>query len=318
LAVRPVRPLLPANSRKKAAREHQGSHPIPARTTAINTFASGANQADAAARQAATPSGALPHAARRGRSARYLRDLTLHLVGRALARRHRRSLFGWAWSLALPVAQLAIFSLVFGRILPLNVHNYAAFLFVGISSWTWFSTSTTLAVGSLEGNRSLVLRPRFPAAILPVTAVLTGLVDYLFALPVLLVILGIQVGLSWSVLALVPLAAIQLLLCAAVAWIVAPLNVFFRDVQHAVTIALLLGFYLTPVFYEPSAAPSSLSWIYTYNPMARLIEAQRAILLDGTWPKAGPLILLALVLLAAAAAGFAAFRRVQHRLPDEL
>ena len=259
-----------------------------------------------------------PRPRRGAYSTRYLGDLTTHLVGRALARRHRRSLFGWAWSLALPVAQLAIFSLVFNKILPLNVPHYAAFLFIGITTWTWFSTSATLAVGSLEGNRSLVLRPRFPAAVLPVTAVLTGLVDYLFALPVMVVILALQVGLSWSVVALVPLAAVQLLLCLTVAWVVAPLNVFFRDVQHAVTIALLLGFYLTPVFYEPGAAPSSLSWIYTYNPMARLIEAERTILLDKTWPQAAPLVVLTLVLLAAAAAAFAAFRRVQHRLPDEL
>jgi homopolymeric O-antigen transport system permease protein len=273
---------------------------------------------DAAAGTTTTIPEAHRRVRRRAHSARYLGDLTGHLVGRALARRHRRSLLGWAWSLALPVAQLAIFSLVFNRILPLNVPHYATFLFIGISTWTWFSTSTTLAVGSLESNRSLVLRPRFPAAVLPVTAVLTGLVDYLFALPVLMLILGIQVGLSWTVLALIPLAAIQLVLCIAVAWLVAPLNVFFRDVQHAVTIALLLGFYLTPVFYEASAAPSSLSWVYTYNPLARLIEAERSILLDGTWPKAGPLVVLALVLLVAAAGAFAAFRRVQHRLPDEL
>jgi lipopolysaccharide transport system permease protein len=266
---------------------------------------------------AVTPE-ARPRARRRAHSARYLLDLTSHLVGRSLARRHRRSLLGWVWSLALPVAQLAIFSLVFGRILPLNVPNYASFLFIGISMWTWFSTSTMLAVGSLEANRSLVLRPRFPSAVLPVTAVLTGLVDYLFAVPVLLLIVGIQVGLSWSVLALLPLVAIQLVLCVGVAWLVAPLNVFFRDVQHAVTIALLLGFYLTPVFYDRSAAPSSLSWVYDYNPMARLLEAERAALLEGTWPKAGPLLALTLVLLVAAVAAFAAFRRVQHRLPDEL
>jgi homopolymeric O-antigen transport system permease protein len=298
--------------------EDRGGPVIKPNEDPINTLAGAANRVDAAAGNTATTPGARTRVRRRARSARYISDLTTHLVGRALARRHRRSLLGWAWSLALPVAQLAIFSLVFNKILPLNVPHYAAFLFIGISTWTWFSTSTTLAVGSLEGNRSLVLRPRFPAAVLPATAVLTGLVDYLFALPVLLLIVGIQVGLSWSVLALIPLAAIQLVLCVAVAWVVAPLNVFFRDVQHAVTIALLLGFYLTPVFYEPGAAPSSLSWVYTYNPMARLIEAERAILLGGTWPKAGPLIVLTLVLLAAAAAAFAAFRHVQHRLPDEL
>jgi lipopolysaccharide transport system permease protein len=244
--------------------------------------------------------------------------LTLHLVRRGLMRRHRRSLFGWAWSLALPVSQLVIFSVVFGHVLKLDVAHYAAFLFIGISMWSWFSTSATLAVTSLEANRSLVLRPRFPAAVLPVTATLTGLVDYLLALPVLLVILAVQVGLSPAVAALVPLIAVQLVLCVAVGWIVAPLNVFFRDVQHAVSVALLLGFYVTPIFYDRSAAPQSLGWLFDYNPLARLVEAERSALLEGRWPRAAPLALLAAVIAVGALAAFAAFRLVEQRLPDEL
>jgi lipopolysaccharide transport system permease protein len=245
-------------------------------------------------------------------------ELTLHLVRRDLARRHRRSVLGWVWSLALPVAQLAIFFLIFGSVLRLKVPHFAAFLFIGIAMWTWFSTATNLAVGSLEDHRSLVLRPRFPAAVLPVVAVVTAFVDYLFAIPVMVVILGVQVGVHPSIIALVPLAAIQLVLCVGVAWLVSLLNVFFRDVRHAVTVALLLGFYLTPIFYERSAAPSRLGWLFDYNPLARLIEIERSILLAGTWPSATVLLVLAAGLTAFAGLSFVVFRRFEHRLPDEL
>lgn len=251
-------------------------------------------------------------------STRHVVELTLHLVRRELARRHRRSVLGWAWSVALPIAQVAIFFLIFGSVLRLQVPHFAAFLFIGIAMWTWFSTATNLAVGSLEDNRSLVLRPRFPAAILPVVAVVTAFVDYLFAVPVMLGILAFQVGIGASIVALVPLAAIQLLLCVAVAWLVSVLNVFFRDVRHAVTVALLLGFYLTPIFYQRSAAPSRLGWMFDYNPLGRLIEIERSVLLDGAWPSVKVLGLLAAALLAFAALSFAAFRRFEHRLPDEL
>jgi ABC-type polysaccharide/polyol phosphate export permease len=249
---------------------------------------------------------------------RHIVELTLHLVRRDLARRHRRSVLGWAWSMALPVAQLAIFFLIFGSVLRLKVPHFAAFLFIGIAMWTWFSTATNLAVGSLEDQRSLVLRPRFPAAVLPVVAVLTAFVDYLFAIPVMVVILAVQVGVHPSIVALVPLAAIQLLLCVGTAWVVSVLNVFFRDVRHAVTVALLLGFYLTPIFYERSAAPTRLGWMFDYNPLARLIEIERSTLLDGTWPNAKVMLVLAATLLAFAGLSFALFRRFEHRLPDEL
>ena len=248
----------------------------------------------------------------------YARDVALHLVGRELSSRYRRSLLGWLWSLAPPLTQLAVFHFVFTRVIPLDVPHFAVFLLTGTLAWNWLSTGLTLAASSLEVRRDLVLRPGFPTVLLPLVSVLVGLVDYALALPVLLVAVAFATGLTPEALLLFPLLAVQLLLTAGVAWLVAPLNVYFRDIRHLVGMALMLGFWLTPVFYTRAQVPERFSVIYDFNPMAHLIDAQRTVLLDGAVPAGGPLALVSVASLAVFAAGLAVFLRVRHALPEQM
>ena len=113
----------------------------------------------------------------------YLRDVTLHLVAREFATRHRGALLGWAWALAPPLLQLVVTYFLFTKVIPLGVANYPVFLLTGILSWNWFSRSVGAAVTSLETSRDLVRRPGFPTLVLPLVSVVTGLLDYLIARP---------------------------------------------------------------------------------------------------------------------------------------
>ena len=248
----------------------------------------------------------------------YLADATLHLVGRELAGRYRRSLFGWLWSLAPPLTQLAVFHFVFSRVIPLEIENFAVFLLVGILAWNLFASGLTLATGSLEAQRHLVLRPGFPTILLPVVSVLVAFVDYLLALPVLLVAVAATVGLAPSALLLLPLLAAEVLLTVALALFLAPLNVYFRDVRHFVGVAVLLGFWLTPVFYARETVPERFRAIYDVNPLAHLLEAQRDVLLDGGVPSLAPLALVLVGSLLVLVAGGAVFQAYRHSLPEQL
>lgn len=248
----------------------------------------------------------------------YVKDATLHLVERELTSRYRRSLLGWLWSLAPPLLQLAIFHFVFTRVIPLDVDHFALFLLTGILTWNWLSTALSLATTSLESRRDLVLRPGFPTVLIPLVSVFVALVDYLVALPVLLIAVGVTVGLDGTVALLPALLAVQLLLVAGLAWLLAPLNVFFRDVNYLVSLALMFGFWLTPVFYSPEQVPERFSSAYEINPMTHLIDGHRSILLDGVAPALGPLALVAVASLGIFAAGFAVFAACRHALPEQL
>jgi len=250
----------------------------------------------------------------------YLRDLVIELVLRDLNLRYKRSVLGILWSLVTPLAQLLVLRFVFTVVLPLNVPNYTAFLFTGILVWTWLQSSLDQAAGSIVDNRELVRLAGFPVAILPIVTVAANLAQFLFALPILVIFLwlGGGVPLTAAPLLLPVLIAIQFLVILSIAYFVAALQVTFRDVKHLLQIAIMLGFYLTPVFYELHQAPVKYAALYQVNPMVHLIGAYRAILLHGQFPAPRPLVAVAAASAVVLLLGYQLFARASSHFVDEL
>lgn len=257
---------------------------------------------------------------RRSRTRRvgHVKDVVAHLVRVELASRHRGSALGWLWALGPPLLMLGATYLVFTRVLPLDVPNYPVFLLVGILGWTIFARSLGDGTSSLEQRRELVFRPGFRTELLPISAVLVAFADYLLAVPVLVVALALTTGVhaTW---ALVPaVLAGQLVLCAGLVLLLAPLQVYLRDVRQLVGIAVAVGFWLTPVFYRRAQVPEEISWLYDANPLAYLLEAQRQLLIAGTLPDAEPLLAVGAFAIALFVAGWVVFGRLRHSLPEHL
>jgi lipopolysaccharide transport system permease protein len=225
---------------------------------------------------------------------RYQFDLLRELVLRDLRLRYKRSLLGVFWSLLNPLLQLLVFTLIFGVVLPLNIPNFPLFLFVGLLAWNWFQASLTEATGAIVDNRDLIRRPGFSTTILPVVPVTTNFIHYLIALPVLLLFLWLsRVPLSPLALMLPLVLAVQFVVTLSLAYVLAALHVSFRDVRYLLAVALLLGFYMTPVFYDSAAIPAAFQPLYHLNPLVTLIESYRDLLLYGNMPQWGWLVLLA-------------------------
>lgn len=247
-----------------------------------------------------------------------LRDSVWRLVSMELAARHRGSALGWLWALGPPLLMLAATYFVFTRVLPLDIPDYPVFLLVGILAWTLFARGVSDGSTALESRRELVLRPGFATQLLPASAVLVALVDYVLALPVLVVALALTTGVhaTWVLLPIV--LAVQLVLCAGIALLLSPLQIFARDVRQVVALAVSVGFWLTPVFYERKQVPEEISWLYDLNPMGHLLEAQRELLIAGTVPQPLPLVLVTLASAALLAVGYAVFLRLRDALPERL
>jgi lipopolysaccharide transport system permease protein len=252
------------------------------------------------------------------RSRRYLVDLILHLVQRELASAHRNTLLGWAWPLARQLAQLAVLVFLFSKVLDLGIEDYPVFVFTGLIAWTWFQTALTAAASSVVANGHLVGQPRFPALALPLVAVAVPCFDVLMALPVLLVLLGLEGRLDVAALLLpLPLIA-QFAFTAGVALIVSSTNVYFRDVQNVVGVLLLMLFYLTPVFYGLKNVPPEFHWLLRLNPLTSYVNADRALLFYGRLPELVDVAIGGAAAVVALAAGIALFRRLQPGFIDEL
>lgn len=255
-----------------------------------------------------------------GRRFRHGYDLLVQLVLRDLKVRYQRSLIGIGWSLLKPLSQLIVFSIVFTKVLPLNIPNYTTFVFTGVLVWGWFSGSMTSAVGSITGNKSLALRPSFPAVLLPTLTVASQGIHFVLALPLLLACAWIDTG-SLSPLALLSLPlviALQALLTLGFAYLLSALQVRFRDAEHLTGIAMMLGFYVTPVFYRPIPKGADFDLLTTANPLAWLLRCYREILVNHSLPSPMMLGELLAVGLLVFGVGLLAFRRAGRRFDEAL
>lgn len=256
---------------------------------------------------------------RGGSHARYLFDLLRELAMRDLKLRYKRSLLGLAWSLLNPLVQFLVLYFVFSRVLRVGYQDFPSFLFCGLLSWSWFQSSVSAGTVAITDNYDLIQRPGFPLLILPVVRVVADLLHFLIALPILILFVTVNRHQLNVTLAILPLViAIQFSLTLGIVYVLATLQVKLRDTQYLAGIALLLLFYLTPIFYGVSQVPTRVAWAFQLNPMLHVIQAYRAILLNGRVPDIASLLsvfALAAVLLSA---GSCAFRQASWHFAEEV
>jgi ABC-type polysaccharide/polyol phosphate export permease len=151
-----------------------------------------------------------------------------------------------------------------------------------------------------------------------VVSVLTDALDYLAALPLLLIFLLIGDGIPLTALALPVLLAVQFMLTTGLGFALCSANVYVRDVRLFVDVATLLGWYLTPIFYSPRSVPEAFRFVLEINPMAHLISAYRSILLDGQLPDLGSFTILGVGCIAIFVGGYLIYRASSPTFVDEL
>lgn len=249
----------------------------------------------------------------------YLYNLLTQLVIRELKLLYKRSFLGLAWTLINPLLQLLVFSIVFRSVLTLDIEHYTSFIFIGLLVWNWFQNSLVQATGVIVHNPYLIRQPNFPVAILPIVVVLTGMIHFLLALPVLLGFLWMD-GVQFKpiIVEVFILMFIQLVLTTSLSYVLAALNVMFRDTQHTVEILLKLGFYLTPIFYNISHVPTAYQGFYILNPIAHLVTAYRNIIIDGKQPDWLTLLCMTVLVIAILTVSQKFFRRQSDRFIEEI
>jgi lipopolysaccharide transport system permease protein len=202
---------------------------------------------------------------------------------------------------------------------PLNIPHYTTFLLTGILPWTWLQASLLISTTTVVENRELVRQVGFPVALLPAITVLSQLVHFMLAIPIVAAFMwsdGYRPGLGLAALPLVVL--IQLVLLLSLAYIVATLQVKFRDTQYVLGIILYLFFYLTPVFWAQASIPEPYRSVMQWNPVAVLLNAYRSILMHEQWPDLIPLLTVAAGSMLVLALGYTMFSMARDRFVEEL
>lgn len=248
----------------------------------------------------------------------YIRDLLYELVVRDFKLRYKRSILGVGWSLLNPLAQLLVYQLVFTTIIPNEIDNFVAFLFIGILSWDWFQASLMAATNSIVGNRDLIKRPGFPSPVLPLIAVTSNLVNFIISLPILAAVLIFQGTPFTSVLLLFPLVIVlQFCFTLGLSYFLATFHVTFRDTEYLLGILLKLVFFMTGIFYDPAPLIARFS-ILNLNPMVYILGAYRSIVVSGEAPALQPILILSGASIVLLGLGYATFKQASYRYVEEL
>jgi lipopolysaccharide transport system permease protein len=245
-------------------------------------------------------------------------DLVVVLIRRDLRVSYGRARLGLLWAPITALVQVAVLTFLFQRVVPLDIPDYAVFVFSGIAMWQLLSGAVQRSAEAFTGNRDLVRRPGFPDLLLPLVTVGGAIVGYLLALPVLVAALVATDRLRPSVLLLPAVVLVAALLVAGPAFAVATWNVRFHDVRHVVGATLGVLFYLTPVFYDVALVPGRFRWVVDGNPLALAVRLHRQVLYDGVAPDLGQMAVCAAVGAVGTAVGLAVHRRSAAHLADDL
>ena len=229
------------------------------------------------------------------------------------------------WSFINPLLLLVIYSFVFTVVLPgahpRELEPFALFLFCGILPWTWFSSSLVESASVLITGGNLIKKVLFPAEVLPIVVVLSGLVHFCFGLPILAAFLIYYRVPLWptDLLWFPIIVCVQLVLTTGIALFVSALTVHFRDVRDLLANLLTLWFFATPIIYPIELAPERVRRLLNLNPFTHLVIAYQEVLFrPGPFAQVTRLFFVAVASILIFLFGYFVFDRLRDTLPEEV
>lgn len=216
------------------------------------------------------------------------KGLIRELVSRDLKLKYRRSFLGYLWSILNPLLVMIVMTVVFSAMFSRNIENYPVYLLIGRMTFDFMTTSTNQAMNSVTGNAALLKKTYIPKYIFTVAKVTSALVDYAFSLGALIIVMIFTRTPFHLSMLLIPILMIQLyVFCLGVGFLLAELNVYFRDIQYIYKAITTAWMYLTPIFYPIDILPAGLRlMIENGNAMYYYIMQFRIIVLEGVLPSA--------------------------------
>ena len=252
---------------------------------------------------------------RRFASTRVWLELVRNLAVRDVETRYKHSLLGLYWALINPLLMAAIYSFVFGTILHTGSsagQPYVVFLLTGLTFWNLFANGMMSAATSVTGSAALLAKLYFPRVVLPTASVLARLIDFLFSLSILAVfIAAYRIPIHWTLFWLVPVLLIELTFALGMAYLVAALNVLYRDMTQIIGLVLMIWVWVSPVMIAVNGHAAWIEAVFLLNPVGGIIQAERDLLFTGHLTSGPSLWSAAAWALFIFFAGLTAFKRVE-------
>jgi lipopolysaccharide transport system permease protein len=247
------------------------------------------------------------------------RELLYFLTWRDIKVRYKQTALGAAWAVLQPLLTMVVFTIFFGKLAKIPSDNlpYPIFAYTALLPWQLFAYALNQSGNSLVANQQLITKVYFPRLMIPLSALLAGLVDFLIAFVVLLgmmVYYGIWPTIAILTLPLFLLLALATALAAGL-WLSA-LNVEYRDVRYTIPFLTQFWLFVTPIAYPSSLVPERWRTLYGLNPMAGVVEGFRWALLGQGGGMGGLMIVSVFAVIVLLVGGLVYFRRMEKTFAD--
>jgi lipopolysaccharide transport system permease protein len=253
------------------------------------------------------------------RELRDYRDLLLLMTQRTYILQYRRAVMGMAWAVFMPVLNTVVFTMIFARVARIDTGGipYPLFAYCGLLPWNLFAVSLKKSVNDLVANKALLSKVYFPREIFPFSTMLVSMIDFVVGLTIVAaMMLYYQIPPTMTVLFVPIIFTVQLMFTAGLAMLLAPANLYYRDVKYVLDVLVAVGMFATPVIYPTRHLTGGLGVLLQLNPLAPIIDGYRAVLLRGELPHAAPFAAAAAFSLCLFAIGWLVFHRAEYAFAE--
>lgn len=247
------------------------------------------------------------------------RELLYFLVWRDVKVRYKQTALGVMWAVIQPFLAMVVFSVFFGRLAKISFNElpYPVAAYTGILPWTLFARALTESSNSLVANQHLITKVYFPRLVIPLSSVISGLVDFAIAFVILVAMMLFYGIVPKTTVLIFPLFLLMAMVTAlGVGLWLSALNVRYRDVRYTVSFLTQIWFFITPVVYPSSLLSEKSQIFYGLNPMVGVVEGFRWALLGQKSPYSPMLITSIMVALLLLVTGSFYFRRMEKTFAD--
>jgi len=249
------------------------------------------------------------------------RELLYFLVWRDVKVRYKQTAIGVSWVIVQPLLTMLVATLFFGKLakLPSQGLPYSVFCFAAIVPWTYFSAALTGATNVMVENQRVITKVYFPRLILPVSATLSGLVDFAIGFIVLLIFtFSYGIHPTWSLLLLPLFLLLAVFTVFGVGLWLSALNALYRDVKYLIPFIVQFWTLASPVYYSSSMVPERYRWFYGLNPMAGVIDGFRWSLTATGPPPASSLFASVGIVIMLTLGGLLFFNHMEGSIADRV
>ena len=248
------------------------------------------------------------------------RELLKTNVKKEIRGKYKGSFLGVLWSFVNPLLMVLVYAIVFPYIMRVQQDNYLIFLIVAIIPWNFFTTVVAQGSITVRTNANIIKKVYFPREILPISVVVSGLVNFLISCIIIFIFLiGSGIGLSWHLLLLPHIALIEFMLTLGIVFMVSSINIYIRDLEYLVNFIITLLFYATPILYNINMFEGSfIAKILVLNPMTHIINAYRDIMYYQTLPNAQSILIVGLISLIIMLLGYQVFKKLEKGFAEEV